>query len=276
MITDTGPNAEKSTSSALPAPVVSGAIDRDSPVPFHHQLQALLREEIASGRWSAGARIPSEPELCRTLDVSRTVVRQALGALEHEQLLRRKKGLGTFVAEAKIRGRLVQSLTGFHDDMVAQGRVPRTEVLAQGLVGAERGVAEALGIAPGSPVVAIERLRSVDGEPIVLVNAYLPADLTPGLEAIDLTNASLYETLATRFDLHIAYGRRMFEALSASEVEAERLGIEPGEPLLFLRSTTFLADGRAVEYHEALHRGDRTMLEVDLVRDRESEGEDAS
>jgi GntR family transcriptional regulator len=106
-----------------PSPI-GGAIDRDSPVPYYHQLKELLRDEIVSGRWPAGVQIPSEPELCRLLDVSRTVVRQALGDLGHEGLLRRRKGLGTFVAEPKIHGRLVQSLTGFHDDMLAQGRVP--------------------------------------------------------------------------------------------------------------------------------------------------------
>jgi hypothetical protein len=60
---------------------VGGVIDRDSPVPYYHQLKELLRDEIASGRWPAGSAIPSEPELCRVLDVSRTVVRQALGDL---------------------------------------------------------------------------------------------------------------------------------------------------------------------------------------------------
>jgi GntR family transcriptional regulator len=252
-------------------PAFSGAIDRDSPVPFHHQLKALLRAEIDSGRWLAGTRIPSEPELCRAFDVSRTVVRQALGALEQERLLKRRKGLGTFVAEAKLRGRLVQTLTGFHDDMTAQGRAPRTQVLEQRLVPADPTVAEALGLDEGELVVRLERLRSVDGEPIVLVTAFVPAALAPGLEAVDLTDASLYETLGSRFGLHIEYGRRLFEAQSASEEEAERLGIEPGDPLLYLRSTTFLADGRAVEYHQALHRGDRTLLEVDLLREREGE-----
>jgi GntR family transcriptional regulator len=265
MTAGTGREHDRGTPSAPPEPV-AGVIDRDSPVPYYHQLKELLRDEIHSGRWPSGMRIPSEPELCRILDVSRTVVRQALGALEHERLLRRRKGLGTFVAEPKIRGRLVQRLTGFHDDMLAQGRVPGTRVLSQAVVPADRRVAEALGVALGGAVVAIERVRSVDGEPIALVTTFLPADLVPGLESIDLRDTSLYRTLAARFDLHISNGRRMLEAVSASEEEAELLGIEPGDPLLSLRSVTYLADGRAIEYYEAVHRGDRSALEVDLVR----------
>ncbi len=262
----TGREVEGQVRPALPAAVVRGIIDRSSPVPYYHQLKALLRDEIESGRWEPGTQIPSEPELCRLLDVSRTVVRQALGALEHERLLRRRKGLGTFVAEPKIRGRLVQSLTGFHEDMTAQGRAPRTVVLHQAVVPASRGVAERLGVGVGTTVVTIERVRSVDDEPIVLVVTYLPAELVPGLEALDLTDRSLYQTLADRFDLHIDHGRRSVESIAAGAQVAARLELERRDPVLFLRSVTYLADGRAIEYYEAWHRGDRSVLEVELVR----------
>lgn len=245
---------------------VGGVIDRDSPVPYYHQLKELLREEMVSGRWPAGVQIPSEPELCRVLDVSRTVVRQALGDLGNEGLLRRRKGLGTFVSEPKIHGRLVQSLTGFHDDMLAQGRVPRTRVLDQRVVPAPKVVASELGIPEGTPVVMIDRVRSVDGQPIVLVTTYLPHGRVPGLEAVDLSDASLYQTLASTYGLVIERGRRMLESIAATVPCAAELDLEPGDPVLFLRSVTYTADDQAIEYYEARHRGDRTILEVDLVR----------
>jgi GntR family transcriptional regulator len=252
---------------AIPGPAdgIVGAIDRNSPVPHYHQLKELLREEIASGHRPPGARIPSEPELCRVLDVSRTVVRQALGDLERDGLLRRRKGRGTFVAEPKIRERLVQTLTGFHDDMLAQDRVPRTRVLDQRVVPAATEVARQLGLSPGTPVLMIERLRSVDADPMVHVTTYLPHALVPGLERIDFTDRSLYRTLTERFGYDIERGRRLLESVAASDTHAELLAIRPGDPLLLLRSVTFLPDGRPIEYYEARHRGDRTVLEVDLV-----------
>jgi len=252
---------------AIPGPAdgIVGAIDRNSPVPYYHQLKELLRDEIASGHRPPGARIPSEPELCRVLDVSRTVVRQALGDLERDGLLRRRKGRGTFVAEPKIRERLVQTLTGFHDDMLAQDRVPRTRVLDQRVVPAATEVARQLGLSPGTPVLMIERLRSVDADPMVHVTTYLPHALVPGLERIDFTDRSLYRTLTERFGYEIERGRRLLESVAASDTHAELLAIRPGDPLLLLRSVTFLPDGRPIEYYEARHRGDRTVLEVDLV-----------
>jgi len=258
--------ATRATAAADRGVTLAGAIDRDSPVPYYHQLKELLREEMTSGRWTAGTRIPSEPELCRALDVSRTVVRQALGDLEHERLLRRRKGLGTFVAEPKIHERLVQSLTGFYDDMVGQGRTPRSRVLDQRVMPAPAVVARQLGLPAATRVVMIERVRYVDGEPIALVTTYLPHALVPGIERIDFADRSLYQTLADRYGLHLARGRRLLESIAARDVDADLLDIEPGDPLLFLRSVTFLEDGRAIEYYEARHRGDRTVLEVDLVR----------
>jgi GntR family transcriptional regulator len=259
---------ERETGMGSERSAIRGVIDRASPLPYYHQLKELLREEIASGRWSPGTRIPSEPELCVLFDVSRTVVRQALGELEADRLLRRRKGLGTFVAEPKIHGRLVQTLIGFHDDMVAQGRTPVTQVLEHVVVGASTVVAEQLEVSVGTAVVRVARLRSVatDPQPLVLVTTWIPLALCPRLAHADLTQRSLYAFLAEACGLAIATGRRTLEAIAASKADASLLGVEEGDPLLFLRSVTYLADGRALEYYEAKHRGDRTVLEVELVR----------
>ncbi len=74
------------------------SIDRDSPVPIYHQLKLLIREQIESGVWRPGDRIPTEQELCRAYDISRSPVRQALSELAHEGVLIRRPGLGTFVS----------------------------------------------------------------------------------------------------------------------------------------------------------------------------------
>lgn len=257
-------------SDAAPLPAASrsgglGTIDRESALPYYHQLKALMLEQVASGRWAPGAQIPSEPELCKLLDVSRTVVRQALGELESERVLVRRKGRGTFVAERKLSGRLFQSLTGFHDDMVSQGHKPRTRVLLCRAEPASETVAGQLGLQAGEKVVRIDRLRSVGTEPIVLVTTWLPHDLCAQLLDVDLTDRSLYQELA-KLGLGIRHGRRTVEAIKATARDAELLAVAPGDPLLFLRSVTYLPNERVVEYYEARHRGDRTSLAVELVK----------
>ncbi|MCX8066239.1 MAG: extracellular solute-binding protein [Anaerolineae bacterium] len=80
-----------------------GRIERDSPVPLYHQLKTLIREQIESGLWRPGDRIPTEHELCRLYGISRSPVRQALKELEYEGVLVRRPGAGTFVNEQPSR-----------------------------------------------------------------------------------------------------------------------------------------------------------------------------
>lgn len=61
------------------------------------QLVDTLREQIASGEWPVGMRIPAENDLVKQLGVGRTTVREALGALVHLGLLEARRGDGTYV-----------------------------------------------------------------------------------------------------------------------------------------------------------------------------------
>ncbi|MEU3624560.1 GntR family transcriptional regulator [Amycolatopsis coloradensis] len=61
------------------------------------QLVDTLREQISSGEWPVGMRIPPEHDLVKQLGVGRTTVREALGALVHMGLLEARKGDGTYV-----------------------------------------------------------------------------------------------------------------------------------------------------------------------------------
>jgi GntR family transcriptional regulator len=81
-----------------------------------------------------------------------------------------------------------------------------------------------------------------------------------------LTERSLYEYLENEAGIVIVKGRRYIEAVQASDSEAQMLGIERGAPLLLLDSISFSEDGKAVEYYHALHRGDRSRFEVELLR----------
>jgi GntR family transcriptional regulator len=246
------------------------SVDFDSNIPYYIQLIEALKTMIASSQWKPGDQIPSEPKLCESYGVSRTVVRQALREIELAGLIVRRKGKGTFVAEPKISESLAQKLTGFYQDMVERGHQPVTQVLHQNVVPAAQKEAGFLGIEPGAPVIDIERLRFVEGEPIVLVHSYLPHALCPPLADADLTNQSLYAFIEQFSGLVIAYGRRSIEAVGANEREARLLQVKIGSPLILLDSVSFLEDGTPIEYYHAVHRGDRSRFEVELVRIRET------
>lgn len=244
-------------------------VDHDSPIPYYVQVKTSLKGAIEQGEWEPGDQLPGEMELCDRFGVSRTVIRQALSDMVHEGAVIRRKGKGTFVAEPKIRESLVQRLTGFYQDMAERGHEPVSQVLRSEVVPASGLVASELEIAPEIPVVEIERLRFVEDDPIVLVTTYMPAALCPGLAEADLERRSLYEYLKTEYGHEIARGRRTVQAVPANEYEAKHLQVRQGAPLILLDSVSYLEDGTPLEYYHALHRGDRSQFEVELVRIRE-------
>ncbi|MDT0344879.1 FadR/GntR family transcriptional regulator [Streptomyces litchfieldiae] len=62
------------------------------------QVISQLRQQITSGEWPVGSRIPTEPELVEQLGVARNTVREAIRALAHNGLLDIRQGSGTYVA----------------------------------------------------------------------------------------------------------------------------------------------------------------------------------
>jgi GntR family transcriptional regulator len=240
-------------------------IDRTSLLPFYFQLKQILLAELADRELSPGDRLPGDHELCETYGVSRTVVRQALAELETEGVIERVKGRGTFVAPPRTTEHLVQSLTGLYEDVVSRGSKLRSDVRRQEVVPADGKIARQLQLVEGSDVLCIERLRFVDEEPWVLTTTYLPFEIAPGLLTDDLTHQSLYALLENTYGVVLTHGRRAVEAAAAGEEVAAALALQPGEPVLVLRSASYAAE-RPVEVFVAYHRGDRSRFEVTLRR----------
>lgn len=243
--------------------MAEGTIDRTSPIPYYHQLKALLRAQISVNRMDPGDRLPGDHQLCATYDVSRTVVRQALTELEFEGAIDRVKGRGTFVASVKTTQGLVQSLTGLFEDAAAFGRHVRSEVRRLETIPAEGPVAGELELAEGAPVLVIERLRFVDDVPWVLAVTHLPAGVIPVPTTAELSDSSLY-AIMERAGARPVRGRRAVEAHNAPPSLARDLGLAPGAAVLVLHSVGCDLSGRPVETFRAYHRGDRSRFEVAL------------
>lgn len=245
-----------------------GAVERGSAVPYYLQMKQLLVADLEAGRLRPGDRLPGEHELCRRFDVSRTVVRQALGELEAEGRLRRHKGRGTFVASPKVAEAMIESFSGLAEDVAARGGTLRNEVRRLEVTGAPHAVAGELELPEGEPVVLLERLRIVDGRPWSLVTTYLPDARFPGMTGEDFETESLYALMEGRYGVPIAHGRRTIEAIAADEETAAALGVRAGDPLLRLTSTAYDEEGTPVEHFVARHRADATSFEVRVVRRR--------
>lgn len=238
-------------------------IARRAAIPMYHQLRHRIIDDIERRGLTAGDLLPSEHQLCAMFGVSRTVVRQALLQLEHQGLINRVKGKGTFVAQRTTPETLAHTLTGLYEEVASRGGEVLSDVRRQEVVPADDVVADALQVEAGDPVVLLERLRYVDGEPWAWVSTYLPVEIGRLVLGEDLRDRSLYALLATH-GIRMASGIRSAEAAVADEAQGRLLQVGTGAPLLVLRSVGFDGSGRIMEYFVAHHRGDRSRFEFSL------------
>ena len=183
--------------------------------------------------------------------------------LSQTGVIRTERGRGSFVAEKKLSERFVQRTSGFYADLVRMGLRVETKVLHQQIEPVSSEIRDFLGV---GRALRIDRQRSVEGRVLEYVRIYLPPTRVPGLEAVDLTNRSLYRHLREVYGLEISHGLRTVEAVAADDEIAAHLGIGRGEPTLLLTSASRTPDGSPLEWFSAWHRADRTRFEIEVVQ----------
>ena len=250
------------------------ALNRHTPAPLYYQLARNLGREIETGERQPHTLLPSEAELQALYGVSRNVVRQALDELERTGAIYRIKGKGGFVAERKLSAYLMQDVSGFAANMIAQGFAVTSQILRQGFVPAPVQVAAALQVAEGTSIFEVERLRMVGEDPVFLGATYLTAALADCIKGEDLTTQSLNAALARCAGKEPVSGQRIIESVAAGRYEAELLRVRVGAPLFRLFAVTYSQDGAAMECSRAWLRGDRLAFRVNLEPVRHSEGKE--
>jgi len=244
-----------------------GTIDRHSAAPMYDQLRQLIIDAISRDGLLPGDPLPGEHRLCEQYGISRTVVRQALAQLEHEGLVERVKGKGTFVSRPRTSESLVHTLIGLYDDVERRGGHVHSDILRHEREDASPDVADALEVPVGSPVVVLERLRHVEGEPWSYSTTWMPDAVGAVTLGVDLAERSLYRLLGDH-GIRATDGIRSAEATVATHEQAQHLGVSAGSALLRLRSISRDSQGAPMEYFIALHRGDRSRFEFRLRQEQ--------
>ncbi|MFI0962836.1 GntR family transcriptional regulator [Streptomyces sp. NPDC021080] len=236
-------------------------VDRTSPVPLYFQLAQQLEAAIEHGALTPGSLLGNEIELAGRLGLSRPTVRQAIQSLVDKGLLVRRRGVGTQVVHSQVKRPL--ELSSLYDDLESAGQRPATQVVLNIVEPASTEVAAALGVAEGSEVHRVERLRLAHGEPMAYLCNFLPPKLME-LDSDRMEATGLYRLMrGAGITLHSA--RQSVGARAASPDEGERLGEPAGAPVLTMQRTTFDDTGRAVEFGSHIYRASRYSFEFQLL-----------
>lgn len=230
--------------------------------PAAEGVRRTLQDRIRSGQLVPGQRLGAERDLAFQLGVSRSTLRQALGALEASGQVRRTpgRGGGTFISHGKIE-RDLSRVVGVPALLRAQGITAGTQVVGTSTLPADEATRTALGVDEGAYVFDIVRIRLADGSPISLEHVRLPAARFPGLLEQPL-GGSLYELLQTNYGVEPGEAVERIEVVTAGSDEARILDVAEGAALLSITRTTVDQDGEPLEFSHDLFRGDRTRITV--------------
>jgi GntR family transcriptional regulator len=212
---------------------------------MHRQLAQQLREAIGAGRYRPGDRLPAEPELAARHGVSRITARQAVMQLVRDDLVVRRQGKGTFVAEPPVHHDLVD-LRGIYDELVARGVNPTTELLDYAEIVAPANVAERLR-SGARRVLHYKRLYLRRGEPFAVSWAYL-SPAVPKMSRELVAAHTTYHLFESFMHLKISHADLSVRARAASPELRRLLRLRPGTPLIALERVSYLADGTPAEF----------------------------
>lgn len=247
-------------------PVLLSTLSIDSDIPLYSQLVSIVKRNITAGTLDPGDLLPSEAELCKTFNVSRSTVRQAIGSLEAEGLVVRKQGRGTFVAEPKMR-RKTENVYSFTSEISAMGLTPSSTLIDFEVLKPTPDMIKVLELTmPDAKVYRFTRIRNVDGEPLILETSFYPQYIYPKLTRDLLRTHSFYSLL---YEVGIAPASAVdsYEAVILGREEAELLGCKPGSSAFSVQRRTRTETGMIYEYTQSLIRGDRVTLDVFLHKD---------
>lgn len=242
----------------------------DRPLRYQQVYQYVL-DHIAAHDLQPGDKLPSASELVKLTNVSMISVRRALTELEHEGVVSRHQGVGTFVASDRIvtapslSGELLSSLVGTKTRLKV-----RTELLSLVIGAASKNIASALAIKTSEPVWEVRRLRHVGATAPILERAVLPVVRVPVLdEAYLRAGNSMYAYLEREHGLTDATTEQAIQVDQPSPEERRILGVKGTAPIVRIRGISLDANGTAFDCYEQVYGASDFIFYVTSVDRRE-------
>ena len=221
------------------------------------KVKQFLKDQLARGRWSPGALMPSEAELVAQFGVSRMTANRALRELQNEGLVDRIQGVGTFAALlSKVSSTL--TIRDLHSEIVERGHRHHAEVHLARQERATAALAQRLGLAEGAPVFHTLIVHHENGVPLQCEGRYVNPACAPDYLSVDFSR-----TTPTHYLLEVAplwEAQYSIEASAPTAEEARLLGVGRHEPCLVVVRRT-VSRGVPITIARLVHPGSRYQID---------------
>lgn len=235
----------------------------DKKMPLYQEIMKNIQDYIKSQSLEHGDVIPTEKTLSEKYKVSRVTVRKAISKLIDKEILYSVKGSGTYVAFPKFEHNLFK-LQGFTEEMQPFHDSIKNEVSEFSLIKPNAQIQEILNISNDEKVYNIKRIRKLNGEALIIENAYIPFELFPDL-SIEAMTKSKYGYLKEKGYV-IKKRVEEFVPKLPNEDTMEIFNIDSNTPLLELKAHSILNNDEIFEYSEVLYHPKKYKFKLELSR----------
>lgn len=224
--------------------------DKGRAAPLYEQVRTEILRRLVSGHWKPGEVLPNEFDLATEFGVSQGTVRRALGEMAARNLVTRVQGRGTFVREYDSRWALFH----FFHLVEANGtrHEPTTQLISRDLRPAGPDAARHLGIDPQDMTTWMERVRYLNGRPVIYETVVVPDAVFPGLGVVNTIPGSIYVLYEQFYGVLISTAEEDLAAVPAPAEAARHLGVPENTPMLAVERVACALDGRRVEWRLSL------------------------
>lgn len=209
-----------------------------------------IERKIKLKELRSGDKLPTEWELSREFMVNRHTVRRALAHLQERGLVESTQGRGSFVQRLSRPSQLSRR-PRFTESVRQSGREPSTRTLKLDVRPAEPKVAHELELNPGKPIIFLERLLLIDGEPTGLGAHCFSYERFPTFIEMYRDRGSITRTLADCGVPDYTRKQTVIAARLPTQREAELLHLPRHVSLVIRRSLNVDTVGRPLEYAES-------------------------
>lgn len=230
--------------------------------PAYKGIYDKLKIDIKNGKYLVGELLPTETELEKIFNVSRTTVRRAMELLAQDSLVEIKQGRGTMVLDFKTKQDL-NKVTSVTESLRRKGYTVRTKSMYIDRIPATENLAKELGVMKGSLLARVQRIQLADEKPVVIMKNYIPYDKVPNIEEYTNKFSALYQFLEERYQIEIDAAKDKVYAKSADFAESEMLGVKPNTALLCIDRICY-KDNQPVCVDQVSILGDEYELEISM------------
>lgn len=228
-----------------------------------------LKEKIEQDVYAYQSMLPSENALAAEYDCSRNTVRRALAQLTADGYVQPMHGRGVrnIYRPATQAAFTVGGIESFKESVARNHMSAQTRVLEFRELIADARTAARTGFPEGERLYYIQRLRVLEGKPLILDHNYFRASIATGLTP-RIAERSVYDYLERDLGVTITTSKRTLTVERATALDRRYLDLNGYNCLAVITGQTYDDNGIQFEYTQSRHRPDYFQFQDVATRRR--------